>query len=274
MYPQYPLSGPAENWGYPEVLRWGVAWLMPFVSDAEWKVLCLLFHHLYGFQMKALRCFPELLAQQTGLTPKTAQTAVAGLAAKGIIGLADAPAGELSLFLRQDFSLDRFREGVSRARGASRASAFQLSDPSDQIKPKETIVLVGPGVEEGGSGGKEKGTSPAARTEDGWKNSPWVPFYRLVSEAFGGTLACRRGDGSPQAWLGQLATVTGNHCGKDPDKACALWTTFVDEATESGAWDYITSRNVVERMGKWAAQRRDRPKGAPKKMSRDWWGEQ
>lgn len=87
------------------------------------------------------------------------------------------------------------------------------------------------------------------------KSAPrWEPLTTAIAKTLGGPSVYTT-RGKPNALAGNMAGLLGPKVDNDPQRAAALWATFVRESKADGSWQYVTDGNAVKRVGKWLASR-------------------
>ena len=81
----------------------------------------------------------------------------------------------------------------------------------------------------------------------------WAPFYADVAALFSDTPY--RKNGKLKAYVGKVVGILGPKNGDDAAAALEDWRTVVREIRREDGWErFVTTRNVHERVGKWAAK--------------------
>ncbi len=104
----------------------------------------------------------------------------------------------------------------------------------------------------GGAVGSSQSARRSSRPTAPLSTQRWAPFYRSVSDAFGGARVVNSRTGAPLAWVGELAQIAGKHANDDPIRASALWGQY----RESEQWRYRPRdlRRLPAEFGAWITE--------------------
>jgi len=89
----------------------------------------------------------------------------------------------------------------------------------------------------------------------------WSPVASWIEDAFGAS-AVQRANGRPRALVGQVCSAVGSRARDDPAEAVRILDAFRASARADNSWQYVTTGNLVERIGKWLSDRRAKQNGS------------